>query len=422
MANTNCKKCGCQDKFLTPAPCPSPQGCPQPENCSEIFNAGCIEYTGTNITCDDEIIVATGDRVSDALIAIADLACNSAPLCNMQVTITSQDEFFPILESNIVGGTAPYTYSWSIVQGPFVGHTIYGATNQADLNLDCIGPNGLQNGEQTVKISSIRLDVVDAAGCKESAYYTFASPCYPIFTRQQGALPPYAGGEDVEFFPIAYGGIDFIDDVTQMPTCDELTTLICPDPETYGMEESEFETARDTFNYYNYSNLNAEYYGLPYNDPIDYTIYEPGELGDQLVFYKGGLKTVNISYACPASTYVGWTTPDLLLGGDSVADRLPTVVNITWLTAVPIAGSLPATGQPGDAIKDLNTNIKYLWDPTLSAWSQDLYTAYFTKVGNTKENQIATLRAATNAVILSMRPFTWAADYAPCHRLRKELI
>lgn len=340
----------------------------------------------------------------------------------LSITITSQDEFFPILESNIVGGVVPYTYSWSIVQGPFVGHTINGVSTAANLNLDSIGANGLQNGAETVKISNIRLDVVDAVGTKESAYYTFASPSYPIFTIQKAALPPYAGGAGVEFFPIPYGSIDFMDDVTQMPTCDELTTLICPDAETYGMEETEFEDARNTFNSNNIANIDTNYYGYPTNYSIDYTIYEPGGLGDQLVFYKGGLKTVNISYACPASTYAGWTTPDLLLGGDSVADRLPTVVNITWLTAVPIAGSLPVTGQPGDAIEDLNTNIKYLWDPTLNAWSQDLYTAYFTKVGNTKENQIATLRVATNAVILSMRPFTWAADYAPCHRLRKEII
>ena len=422
MANTNCKKCGCQDKFLTPAPCPSPQGCPEQQVCSEIFNAGCIEYTGTNITCDDEVIVATGDTVSEALVAIADLACNSAPLCDMQVSITSQAGFFPTLESHIVGGTAPYTYSWSIVQGPFVGHTIYGATNQAELDLDCIGPNGLQNGDETVKISSIRLDVVDAAGCKESAYYTFASPCYPIFTREQAPLPPYAGGEDVEFFTVPYNGIDFMDDITQMPTCEELTNLLCPDPEAYQIQTNDFESARDTFNYYNYSNLNANYYGLPYNNPIDYTVFEPGELGDQLVFYKGGLKSVNVSFACPASTYVGWNTPDPTLGGDSVADRLPTVVNINWLTAVAIGDSLPLTGQPGNAIQDLNTNIKYLWDPTLNAWSQDLYTAYYNNVGYNKESQIATFKAALNAVILSMRPFTWAADYAPCHRLRKELI
>jgi hypothetical protein len=50
--NNTCKKCGCQDDFLTTPPaCPTPIGCPTPEPCSEIIDAQCVIYTGLDIEC-----------------------------------------------------------------------------------------------------------------------------------------------------------------------------------------------------------------------------------------------------------------------------------------------------------------------------------------------------------------------------------
>ena len=422
MANTNCKKCGCQDKFLTPAPCPSPQGCPEPENCSEIFNAGCIEYTGTNITCDDEIIVATGDRVSDALIAIADLACNSAPLCNMQVTITSQAGIFPTLESNIVGGTAPYTYSWSIVQGPFVGHTINGVTNTADLNLDCIGPNGLQNGDNSIKISNVRLDVVDAAGCRESVYYTFASECYAVDARAALPLPAYSGGEDKEILTVALYGFDFMDDVAYMPTCDELDNLACPDLEQYDIDMTLYRGLRDTFLKDQNDNLLNNYYGRTPIVPLDYSIFEPGGLGEQLVFYKGPLKVVNLSFGCPQSSNYAWTQPLVELGGDSLEDRLPGVDLITYLPEVDLGDPLPATGLPGQGIYNTNDMLFYLWDISTTSWSILLFDTLAIYVDDERNAKRDACSKAITEVCLSTSPFVWAADYIGLHRVKKELI
>jgi hypothetical protein len=77
MATTNtCKKCGCQDAFLvSPAPCPTPADCPNPEPCSESFDAQCIVYTGTDILCNQDTVVAFNDNVSDALNSIVDYFC-----------------------------------------------------------------------------------------------------------------------------------------------------------------------------------------------------------------------------------------------------------------------------------------------------------------------------------------------------------
>jgi hypothetical protein len=77
MSTTNkCKKCGCEDTFLTsPAPCPTPAGCPTPEPCSETFDAQCIIYTGDDIDCGLNTVVASDTNVADALNDISDYYC-----------------------------------------------------------------------------------------------------------------------------------------------------------------------------------------------------------------------------------------------------------------------------------------------------------------------------------------------------------
>lgn len=62
--------------MVSPAPCPTPVGCPTPQPCSEIFDAQCVRYTGTNILCDTDIVVTTNDTVAEALESIADYVCN----------------------------------------------------------------------------------------------------------------------------------------------------------------------------------------------------------------------------------------------------------------------------------------------------------------------------------------------------------
>ena len=75
--NNTCKKCGCQDSFMpSPAPCPTPVGCPTPQPCSEIFDARCVRYTGTALTCGLDIVVPSNDTVAEALESIVDYVCN----------------------------------------------------------------------------------------------------------------------------------------------------------------------------------------------------------------------------------------------------------------------------------------------------------------------------------------------------------
>jgi hypothetical protein len=87
-SSTNiCKKCGCQDDFLTtPAPCPTPTACPDPEPCSEIIYAQCVVYTGSNIVCAQGTVVASNTNVADALNDVTDYFCASVTNINSQIT------------------------------------------------------------------------------------------------------------------------------------------------------------------------------------------------------------------------------------------------------------------------------------------------------------------------------------------------
>ena len=74
-----CNKCGCDDTFLpSPAPCPDPEACAETAQCSEVVDAKCTRYTGTNLTCGDvtNIIVAQNAFIDVALTNIVNLICN----------------------------------------------------------------------------------------------------------------------------------------------------------------------------------------------------------------------------------------------------------------------------------------------------------------------------------------------------------
>lgn len=69
--------CGCKDTYLTtPPPCPTPVDCPDPQPCSEVFDAKCIVYTGTNILCGQDIVVSQNDSVAEALASVVDYFCD----------------------------------------------------------------------------------------------------------------------------------------------------------------------------------------------------------------------------------------------------------------------------------------------------------------------------------------------------------
>ena len=71
------KKCGCQDTMLTTPPAyPTPVGCLAPETCSEVLDSQCIMYTGSDVFCNEDFIIAQGASVQTAIQSIVEYFCN----------------------------------------------------------------------------------------------------------------------------------------------------------------------------------------------------------------------------------------------------------------------------------------------------------------------------------------------------------
>lgn len=108
-----CKKCGCADNALTtPPPCPTPEGCPDPIPCSEYFDANCIVYTGLDIECLDNVVVATDTNLVEALDNIISFFCQyiAAPAAGNIVEVCDINDYLSISSTvDPVTGVTTYT-------------------------------------------------------------------------------------------------------------------------------------------------------------------------------------------------------------------------------------------------------------------------------------------------------------------------
>jgi hypothetical protein len=139
---SNIQKCkSCRGNLFTPSqPCIT-QECIQNTKCSEIIDAACIAYSGQDLLlCQEYNLILQNDNVEVALQKLFAAACDN---CAMSVEVTSVEGSYPSLTAAVTNGTGPYTYNWSIAQGPFVGHDILGDTDLNTLDLETIGANSI---------------------------------------------------------------------------------------------------------------------------------------------------------------------------------------------------------------------------------------------------------------------------------------
>lgn len=108
-----CKKCGCSDNgLISPAPCPTPAGCPTPLTCSEVFDAECISYTGVDIECLNQVVVATDTNLADALDNIISFFCQyiAAAAAGNIVEVCNTNDYLSINSTtDPITGVTTYT-------------------------------------------------------------------------------------------------------------------------------------------------------------------------------------------------------------------------------------------------------------------------------------------------------------------------
>ena len=119
-----CKKCGCSDNALTTPPaCPTPAGCPDPITCSEVFNAECIVYSGLDIECINQVVVATDTNLADALNDLISFFCEyiTGPDLGSVVEVCNTNAYIDLTsETNPVTGVTTYTICFDPTQLPVV--------------------------------------------------------------------------------------------------------------------------------------------------------------------------------------------------------------------------------------------------------------------------------------------------------------
>lgn len=172
-----CQDCGCKDTFLPVAPCSDPAICPAPQKCEETFDSSCVIYTGLDLKCGDNTVVATNTNLQDVLQNLVDEVC-SLKGDSMNISIIN---YGYTLIAQVSGGQTPYQYLWSIAQGQFAGHEIQNNEyTSVSIDLLPISGNSLQVGgisgaTGAVYMSHIKLEVTDANGGKQTIFYTLTN-------------------------------------------------------------------------------------------------------------------------------------------------------------------------------------------------------------------------------------------------------
>jgi hypothetical protein len=119
MATSNCNQnCGCSNSYTVTAPCPP--------SCTEVFNAQCIVYTGTDITCGDDTVISRYDYMDTIVTKIVNYFCSRFDSLVIPTTVVQSNDPGIIVDTDVVGSVTTYTLTLDPSSFPAVGQVTAG--------------------------------------------------------------------------------------------------------------------------------------------------------------------------------------------------------------------------------------------------------------------------------------------------------
>jgi hypothetical protein len=81
MATNNCgKPCGCTDTYVVAPPCPP--------TCPETINSQCVVYTGTDILCNSQVVIARYEFMDAIIAKLTNYVCTTTKKFVLEQTLT----------------------------------------------------------------------------------------------------------------------------------------------------------------------------------------------------------------------------------------------------------------------------------------------------------------------------------------------
>lgn len=101
MATSNCNQnCGCNNSYTVTTTCPP--------SCTEVFNAQCIVYTGTDITCGDDTVISRYDYLDTIVTKLVNYFCNRFDSLVIPTTVVESDDPGIVVTEQVVGSVTTY--------------------------------------------------------------------------------------------------------------------------------------------------------------------------------------------------------------------------------------------------------------------------------------------------------------------------
>lgn len=105
MATSNCgtSNCGCNNSYTVTTPCPP--------SCTEVFNAQCIVYTGTDILCGDDTVISRYDYMDTIVTKIINYFCSKFDSLVIPTTVVESTDAAILVDTIVVGSVTTYSLS-----------------------------------------------------------------------------------------------------------------------------------------------------------------------------------------------------------------------------------------------------------------------------------------------------------------------